>query len=154
MNISRKLLSVVMVTIGLYCCYNEEEGCNEPPLWCNESEPATGSVEVRISTDAATLPAEITFYDGKIEEGKVKRVVKQLEEIATYDISYGYLSASIAYPVMINDTLFTITSVDGGNLKYTSDDYCDNVTCYKPGHLVFDLRLDRSLLPASFNIME
>jgi hypothetical protein len=146
MNKFRLYFCCILVLPMLQCFYNEEKDCNEPPPWCNSTEPSSGTVEVRISTKYLNDSTNVIFYNGKIENASISGMYRQTSEVASYDKFNGYISASIKYTVVINGKPSTVTSVDGGTLDFKSEEYCDQVTCYKEGTLKLDLRLDETLI--------
>jgi hypothetical protein len=53
---------------------------------------------------------------------------------------------SVKYTVVVDGKPATVTSVDGGTLKFKQSEYFDDVTCYEKGKLKLDLRVDESLI--------
>ncbi len=135
---------VPLCAIGPLSCYNEEEDCNEPPLWCEESRPVYGGVTVKVSPEL--VPCDVQLYYGKVESGTLEGVYRQEEAEKEYSMSFDDISAKAIYTVAVNGAPATVAAVDGGNLTCGEKEYCDGVICYKAKALDLDLRLDASLL--------
>lgn len=142
MKLKYLYLGLIAAIPLLHCFYNEEKGCNEAPIWCNESEPASGRVKIRISPQYLTDSSRVLIYRGKIEEGYLLESHRQTADTVTYHLSYGYISAKIEYSAIIKGKPAVVTAIDGAELKAKSDEYCDEVVCYAEGKMELDLRID------------
>jgi hypothetical protein len=125
--------------------HNEEEDCDYAPFFCTTDEPTFSTVSVLLSPKYIDQSTEVAFYSGKVEDGTLIRTCKQSGASQDYSMSFGYISVSVKYTVPVDEHPVTITAIDGGELKFSSKEYCD-ATCYDVKTLTLDVRLDTTLL--------
>lgn len=125
----------------LFSCYDDTgEDCEEAPSTCNSSAPQGYlNFDVTKNDDEVTLQT-IRMCEGDDYDTGTNCVYTGSGSL---HVDNGEYSAMATYAVSYDGKTYTIEAVDGVDLDYSTDDYCDGVTCYTEGSETFDLKFDR-----------
>lgn len=126
-------------------CYEEEdeeeEDCEPAPGNCDTSPPSIGRLSIKLS-DGAAVPYVI-YRGPDIEAGTIiEEGTGSGSVLIDSSASLGEYSAIATYTFDHEGKTYTIEAVDGGELSYDSEDYCDDKTCYSEGSLELNLTFD------------
>ena len=124
-----------------------DEECPEgyqPILGCNTTIPKTGKVKILISTNELNPFVPITLFYGDYETNNVF-FRDTLTANKTYNLKNTAYSVRAKYRAFFEGDTVTVYSVDGDNLTFDEDEYCDG-SCYEAGEINLDAELDLSLL--------
>ncbi len=132
-------VALIILTILFSCTtYNEEEDCDERPLWkaCSSAPSQAGEITIEVTLNEENPRVTVTIYNGDFENNKVVLTKLISENKTTISLPIGSYSATIKYAV--GDKY--ITAVDGGSLENSSIEYCEGI-CYEEVEITFDLTL-------------
>jgi len=131
------------------CTYDDEENkCDHQPVGCITVDTLLGKVNIKITLNSLNQEIPVTLYQGTVESGTIIAVdtLDSLKHAFALK-SGGYYSIKAKYRHYVHDTLVSVFSVDGEELKSSSSDYCEG-PCYRPGELELDATLDTTLFNA------
>jgi len=143
---TQSIVISLLVFLLFSCSLPEDEDCPEgyqPIGGCNTKIPKSGEVKIRISTNRLNPAIPITFYYGDYENNFIF-FRDTLTTNKTYNLKNDIYSVRAEYHAVIDGDTVTIYSVDGEDLSYDEDEYCDG-SCYEPGEIDLDAELDLSL---------
>ena len=129
---------ICLVLIGSTGCYNEEENCDERPIWedCRYDRPSEGDLIISVTINAQNPRIPISVYEDDFESGRlVFRDTLDVNE-AAYILPLGYYSATAFYVVGAD----SILAVDGDDITAEQVEYCDE-DCWEVSDADIDLRL-------------
>jgi len=130
----------VIVCVGVFLnCNDSTNECNKgyKPSLCEETAPATGTVEVRVTLSDMNSSVPITIYRGKVEQNVVVFRDTLTGSSKQYLLDNAEYSVRAVYKAFVGGSLVTVYSIEGGTLSADSKEYCDG-TCYSQGTLVLD----------------
>lgn len=141
---NRFLFTVILIALFQISCFlfsdgKCDEGESKKPSDCNSSIPSGGTVSVSIVTNSINPTVKIEIYEGNIEDGKLI-ISENLSSDKSYTLPNGYYTAQAFYKVNYEGHVVTIKAVDGKELDYSSQNYCDG-TCYSDGSINLDCEL-------------
>ncbi len=122
-------------------CDLADEDCNKGyrPYDCVTTSPDNGVVRVEVVIDAGNSSVPIVLYRGTVEQNQVV-VIDTLKSVSKeYSLPNGDYSVRAQYRTIVNGNPSTVYSVDGGNLTFSTTEYCDG-NCYSSGTLVLDAK--------------
>jgi hypothetical protein len=141
------IIFVLLILSFLSCSLPSEEDDDCPegyvPIDCNSSAPKQGFVQVSITTNSLNPAIPITIFYGDFENNKIF-FRDTLTSNTEYELANDTYSVRAQYTAVIDGDTVTVFSVDGDDLDYTEDEYCDD-TCYEKGSIELDAELDLSL---------
>ncbi len=82
----------------------------------------------------------ITFYDGDFEDGIVVLKDTLYSDQESFRLPNGDISIVADYIGIVNGQKAIIHVVDGDDLDYESDDYCEGV-CHEEGEISLDVEV-------------
>ena len=130
-------LSMLILLSG--CDENCRDG-NYKPYDCLEREPAEGILRIEVTLDGLNSIVPIEVYYGDYENNLLY-FADTLDTFAyEYWVPNGDYSVKAKYNARIDNRLVTVYSIDGGNISYSSTNYCDG-DCYTEGRLVLNAKL-------------
>ncbi len=136
------LTAILLIIITLFSCYDDTgEDCEEAPSPCNSSA-SQGYLNFDVTND----DAEVTLQSIRLCEGDDYDTGTNCVTFTSTSSRYvnnGDYSAMATYTVSYNGKTYTIEAVDGVDLSYESDDYCNGITCYTEGSETLELEFDR-----------
>ena len=139
-----QFLAVVVLAFlaGAVACDTSEEGCTKgyKPSDCVETRPSGGSLIIQVTIDGMNPRVPIAVYLGDVENNIVAFVDTLDVTSVAYYIENGDYAVKATYRAIIDGSLATVYSIDGGNLSPSSTEYCDG-TCYGEGTLALDAKL-------------
>lgn len=132
------ILTVLLLITG---CSDDCSDGNYKPYDCLEREPSEGILRIEATLDGLNPVVPIEVYYGDYENDLLYFV----DTLGTFAYEYwvpnGDYSVKAKYNARINNRLVTVYSIDGGNISYSSTNYCDG-DCYTEGRLVLNAKLD------------
>ena len=122
-------------------CNLADENCDKGfrPSDCVTTSPDNGVVRVEVTLDAANTSVPVVLYKGTIEQNQVVVVDTMRSAVKEYSLLNGEYAVRAQYRTLINGSLATVYSIDGGRLTFGSTEYCDG-TCYSTGTLILDAK--------------
>jgi hypothetical protein len=142
-----KINSLLLLLLIFSCSMPGDEDCPEgyqPILGCNTKIPKTGKVKILISTNELNPSVPITIFYGDYEIDNIF-FRDTLTANRTYNLKNKAYSVRAEYRAFFEGDTVTVYSVDGDNLTYHEDEYCDG-SCYEAGEINLDAERDLSLL--------
>lgn len=142
-----KLITILITVLVLSSCYDDtEEECDDAPLSCDEIRPVSGTLHFNLTIDADNPSVVIDLREGDDFDTGTP-VVPAIPPLSTTSYSdtfaNGDYSARVIYTVEYRGNTYTVEVIDGVDLSYESDDYCDGITCYEEGSETLELEFDR-----------
>jgi hypothetical protein len=132
------VLTVLLLITG---CDSDCSDGNYKPYDCLEREPSEGILRIEATLDGLNPVVPIEVYYGDYENNLLY-FVDTLDTFAyEYWVPNGDYSVKAKYNARIDNRLVTVYSIDGGNISYSSTNYCDG-DCYSEGRLVLNAKLD------------
>jgi len=132
------ILTVLLLITG---CDSDCSDGNYKPYDCLDREPSEGILRIEATLDGLNPVVPIEVYYGDYENNLLY-FVDTLDTFAyEYWVPNGDYSVKAKYNARINNRLVTVYSIDGGNISYSSTNYCDG-DCYTEGRLVLNAKLD------------
>lgn len=135
---------VFAFTLSLMLLFN---GCSEDcsdgnykPYDCLEREPAEGILRIEVTLDGLNSIVPIEVYYGDYENNLLYFADTLNTFAYEYWVPNGDYSVKAKYNARIDNRLVTVYSIDGGNISYSSTNYCDG-DCYTEGRLVLNAKL-------------
>lgn len=136
------LTAILLMIMGMFSCYdNTDEDCEVAPSSCVHSSPSNGTLNFNITNDADVDLVNIILRTG--DDYDTGTVYGTYTDAVSLSVPNGNYSAMATYHVDYNGKTYTIEAVDGVDLSYSSDDYCNGETCYTAGSETFELEFDR-----------
>lgn len=137
------IIPVIMFMV--ISCYDDtDDECDEAPASCVTSAPSSGTLNFNVTIDSDNPTVTIYLRSGSDYDtgSDVDTIITSAtSNFGTYPT--GEYSAMVTYTVVYKGTTYTVEAVDGVDLSYSSDDYCDGITCYEEGSETFELEFDR-----------
>ena len=146
----RLVYGILLIQTLFFCSLlqdtDEEDDCTEgyAPFDCDTQAPDYGTLEIQVTTDVLNPAVKIEVFRGDVEDGRFL-FADTISAKTEYRMKNNYLSVRATYIVSLDENIITVYSIDGGDLDYSSDDYCD-ATCYYEGYLELKPKLDYGLL--------
>ena len=144
---------IMFITItALGSCYDDTGGdCEEAPYSCDESAPSSGGLNFNVTIDADNPSVVIDLRTGDdFDSGDTVELITLNSTSGSREgMPNGEYSAMVRYTVNYDGKTYTVEAVDGVDLDYSSDDYCDGITCYEEGRETLELEFDRDAFIAT-----
>ena len=141
--ISKILVFIILFSINFQCSLCEDESedeCTYKPSNCIEEEPEFGYVTIKVTINSLNPEVPISIFNGDVEENDIVLQDTLNANSKTYHLEYTYYSVLAIYKATIDNEIVTINSINGEELEYQVENYCDGV-CYTEGNIEIDVEL-------------
>gem|GEM_PF-3115386 len=140
------LTIMLITTLMVFSCFDDtDDDCEETPLFCDQTQPTKGTLNFNVTIDDDNTSVVVDLRSGgDYDTGNTVELITLTTTGGSRYINLGEYSAMVSYTVNYNGKTYKIEAVDGADLTFNSENYCDGITCYEEDSETLDLEFDRA----------